>query len=89
VRLDIVIQNLRELGDDLVAFERREETAVHVHRGFGFFEGSWQGDTEVRVLGFSRAVLLSTRGSGLGPRHALYGFLKPLNGIRIGSHQGY
>ncbi len=40
VGLDVVVENLDELGDDLVAFERGEQAAVHVDGGFRLFGGS-------------------------------------------------
>ena len=40
----VVVENLDELGYDLVAFERGEEAAVDVDGGFRFFEGAGQRD---------------------------------------------
>ena len=42
VRFYVVVQDLDELGDDLVALEGREQAAVHVDRRFWFLEGSGQ-----------------------------------------------
>src|SRR6478672_4997645 len=42
VRFYVVVEDLDELGDDLIALQRGEETAVHVNRRFGFLECSWQ-----------------------------------------------
>ena len=42
VRFYVVFQDLDELGDDLVAFQRGEQAAVHIDRRFRFLEGSRQ-----------------------------------------------
>src|SRR5439155_6232674 len=77
--LDVVVENLEEFGDDLVALESELERAVHEDGRFGFLEGARQRDADVRVLALARAVdhtahdrdlqLLHTRLLGLPPRH--------------------
>src|SRR5215467_2251062 len=42
VRLDVVIENLDELGNDGVASQGAEEAAIDVYRSFGLFERSRQ-----------------------------------------------
>jgi len=37
--LDIVIEDLEEIGDNRVALQCHEQLAVYVHRRFGLFEG--------------------------------------------------
>ena len=56
MRLDVLIQNRDELGDDLVALQRGEQAAIDVDRGFRFFEGAGQRDADVGVLRFAGAV---------------------------------
>ena len=46
VGLDIVVENLDELGDDLVAFEGGEQAAVHVDGSVRFFDRPRQKDSE-------------------------------------------
>ena len=50
VRFYIVIQNLDELGDNLVALQRGEQAAVHVNRRLWFLERSREGDAEAGVF---------------------------------------
>ena len=42
VRLNVVVENLDELGHDLVAFQGGKKAAVHVDGGFRFFKCSGQ-----------------------------------------------
>src|SRR5712692_9123678 len=42
MRFYVVVQDLDELGDDLVALQRGEQTSVHVDRRFWFLERSGQ-----------------------------------------------
>src|ERR1019366_6535812 len=60
VGLDVVVENFDELGDDLVAFERSEEAAIHVDGGFRLFGGLGPG--------VSQAGLLAKRASGRAGR---------------------
>ena len=55
----VLMQNLDELGDDVVALERGEQAAIDVDRGFGFFEGAGQGNAEAGVFGFAGAPFLA------------------------------
>ena len=50
VGFHVVVEDLDELGDDLVAFERGEQASIHIHRRLRFFSGSGQRDTEAGVL---------------------------------------
>src|ERR1700722_11693970 len=56
VRVHVVVENLDELGHDMVAFESSEEASIYVDGSFRFFEGTGQRNSEARVLGFSGAV---------------------------------
>jgi len=47
VALHVLIQNLDELGYDVVALERGEQAAIDVDRGFGFFESAGKGNARV------------------------------------------
>jgi hypothetical protein len=54
--LDVFVKNYLKLFDDPVAFQRDEQLAINIYGGFWLFEGSWQGDTYIRVLRFAGAV---------------------------------
>src|SRR6266403_5654794 len=56
VGFDVVVENLDELGYDLVAFEGGEETAIHVDGGFRFFGGPRERNSEACMLRFSGTV---------------------------------
>ena len=42
--LNVVVEDLLELGHYGVAVERLQELAVYVDRGFGLFEGAGEAD---------------------------------------------
>src|SRR5882672_9370161 len=54
--LDVVVEDLQEVGDDGVALERELERAVHEDGGLGLLEGAGQRDADVGVLGLARPV---------------------------------
>src|SRR6266581_859145 len=54
--LDVVVENLQELGDDGVAPERELEGAVHEHGRLGLLEGAGKRDADVGVLALAGAV---------------------------------
>src|SRR4029077_4822974 len=54
--LDVVVEDLQEVGDDGVALERELERAVHEDRGLGLLGGAGQRDADVGVLGLARPV---------------------------------
>src|SRR5215469_3577150 len=53
---DVIVEDVQELGNDAVAFERELEGAVHEDRRLGLLEGTGQGDPDVRVLALARTV---------------------------------
>src|ERR1700689_2809643 len=56
VALNVVVEDLLELGDDGVAVQGLQELAVNVDGGFGLFEGAGETDSKIGVLGFPWAV---------------------------------
>src|SRR5208283_578165 len=56
VRIHVVVENLDEFSDDVVALERQHEAAVNVNRSFRFFEGSGQRDADVGMLRLAGAI---------------------------------
>src|ERR1700724_1221341 len=46
VRFNVVVENLNELGDNVVALQRGEQAAVDIDGSFGFLERSGRGNTE-------------------------------------------
>src|SRR6267142_3289470 len=54
--LDVVVENLQELGDDGVALERELEGAVHEDRRLGLLEGAGKRDADVGMLALAGAV---------------------------------
>src|SRR6185369_2911085 len=54
--LDVVVEELEELGDDGVALERELERAVHEDGRPGLLGGARQRDPDVGVLGFAGTV---------------------------------
>src|SRR5271166_5317121 len=56
MRIDIVFEDLDELGHDVVALQGRHKPSVDVHRSLRLFERSRQRDSDVRVLRFTRPV---------------------------------
>src|SRR5262249_45888935 len=56
VRFHVPVENVDELGDDPVAFQRGKEAAVDVNRGLRFLERPGQRDAQVGMLRFARAV---------------------------------
>src|SRR5205085_3765922 len=51
--LDIVVENLEEIGDNSVALQRHEQLTVHVDRRFWLFESSGERDSNICMLGFA------------------------------------
>src|SRR3984957_5937402 len=56
VRVYILIENFDELGDNAVAFQRGEQASIHIDRSLGLLKRSGQGDADVGVFRFARAV---------------------------------
>ena len=56
VALDVVVEDLLELGDDGVAAQRGRELAVDVDGSDGILKSAGQADAEVGVLRFAGAV---------------------------------
>src|ERR1700731_2263321 len=54
--LDVVVEDLQEVGHDVVALEGELERAVHEDRGLGLLEGAGQRDADVGVLGLAGTV---------------------------------
>ena len=54
--LDVVVENLEELGDDPVALQRELERAVHEYGRLGLLERARQRDADVRVLALAGTV---------------------------------
>ena len=54
--VDVVLEDLEELGDDAVAAQRPIEPAVHVDRRLRLLERARQRDADVGVLRLARAV---------------------------------
>src|SRR5215217_827541 len=49
-RLDVVLEEVDEVGDDPVAAERPVQRAVHEHGSYGRLERAGEADPDVRVL---------------------------------------
>jgi hypothetical protein len=47
VAFHVLIQNLDELGDDVIALERGEQAAIDLNRGFGYFKSAGQGNARL------------------------------------------
>src|SRR6266852_7983966 len=54
--LDVVVENLQELGHDGVALERELEGAVHEDGRLGLLEGAGERDADIGVLALAGAV---------------------------------
>src|SRR6266508_841746 len=54
--VNVVVEDLEEVGDDGVALEGELEGAIDEHRGLGLLEGAGQRDADVGVLALPGAV---------------------------------
>src|SRR6201987_3215504 len=54
--LDVVVENLLELGHDGIPAQCRVKLSVYIDRGLGLFECSRPAEAEVGILGFARSV---------------------------------
>src|SRR6266849_2338888 len=68
--LDVVVENLQELGDDGVALERELEGAVDEDGRLGLLEGAGERDADVGVLALAGAVDHATHHRHLELFHA-------------------
>src|SRR3954468_25112083 len=55
-RVDVCLEQVDELGDDVVAAERPVELPIDEHGSHRRLEGTGQADPDVRVLGLARPV---------------------------------
>src|SRR5713226_2711382 len=68
--LDVVVENLQELGDDGVALERELEGAVHEDGRLGLLEGAGERDADIGMLALAGAIDHAAHHSDLELFHA-------------------